>query len=384
MQHKRLNLLGIHKDTPNPKNGHIERTEAGKLTGLIQGSAVLSIYPYLNAYDPERIDNVIKATQLAYAQNGITTALEGAGNLNGFRILKSQADRQKLFLDINIYPNSDEFSLITQLQNVGPNVNGLRVAGVKLTGDGQKTSGKNSPIDRLLKLKNNKYLNQQSSVRILDQFSFNEFVDYFYANNIQIIAHSNADRATSMAISAIELAMKKHGMKDHRMTLVHMKSAKFNQLKAMKKVGIIPSFLALNIYHWGDEYHDTIIGPWKTSNFSPAGWANELGLPFTLHTDAPILDLDILGLIATAVDRKSKNGIELGKWHAISPYQAIEAVTSVAARQTFEDQIKGTLQVGKFADFVVLNGNPLTVDKHKLRELHVVETIKCGKTIFSV
>ncbi|ODA33053.1 hypothetical protein A8L45_11975 [Veronia pacifica] len=380
---KGLSLLGVHKGTPCPEEGLIEHNKNGELTGLLQGSAVLAIYPHLNVYDTEVVDKALSEAQMMYARNGITTAQEASGNLNAFRLLKSQADREKLMIDINVYPNSNEFDVITELQQPGPNINRLRIAGVKLTGDGSSDSGMNSPIDRLLKLKNNKFLNHQSSVRILDQFSFNEFVEKYYSKHIQIISHSNADRATLMAISAIEGAIDKYGLHDHRTSLIHMKGTEFSQLKLMKKLGIIPSFLALNIYYWGDEYHDRVIGPWKTSNFSPLGWANELELPFTLHTDAPILDPNIIELIASSVDRMSKNGVELGKWHAISTYKAIEAVTVNAAIQSFEETTKGTIEDGKYADMVILDQNPLTTSKNQLRSIKVLETIKEGKTIFS-
>ena len=103
----------------------------------------------------------------------------------------------------------------------------------------------------------------------------------------------------------------------------------------------------------------------------------------TLHHDAPVAGIDILNVVSSAVNRRTSSGKLLGPEQAITPYEALRAVTAGAAWQYFEENRKGTIEEGKLADFVILDKNPLKVDPEALRDLKVIETIKEGETVYS-
>jgi predicted amidohydrolase YtcJ len=84
----------------------------------------------------------------------------------------------------------------------------------------------------------------------------------------------------------------------------------------------------------------------------------------------------------TAVNRTTRTSEVLGPGQRISAESALKAVTIWAAYQHFEEDIKGSIEVGKMADFVVLSENPLTVAPTNISEIEVLETIKEGKSIF--
>jgi predicted amidohydrolase YtcJ len=84
-----------------------------------------------------------------------------------------------------------------------------------------------------------------------------------------------------------------------------------------------------------------------------------------------------------AVNRRTKDGQQLGSDQAISPYAALAAVTSDAAWQNFEERSKGTIEPGKLADFVVLAQNPLTVDPLKIKDIEIMQTIVAGESVYS-
>jgi predicted amidohydrolase len=92
----------------------------------------------------------------------------------------------------------------------------------------------------------------------------------------------------------------------------------------------------------------------------------------------------IMPLISAAVNRVTSSGKLLGGDQCVSPYQALQAVTSAAAYQIKEEKNKGTLQAGKLADFVILDKNPLKVTPSTITDIRVVETIKEGKSIFKL
>jgi hypothetical protein len=72
----------------------------------------------------------------------------------------------------------------------------------------------------------------------------------------------------------------------------------------------------------------------------------------------------------------------IGAAERVTPYQALQAVTANAAWQIKEEKSKGTLEVGKLADLVILERNPLTGDPATIKDIAVLETIKEGRTIF--
>ena len=91
---------------------------------------------------------------------------------------------------------------------------------------------------------------------------------------------------------------------------------------------------------------------------------------------------DILTAVWSAVNRVTSGGRELGPEQRMTPREAVRAVTIDAARQLFEEERKGSIEVGKLADLVLLAANPLTADPMRIREIVVQETVKEGETVF--
>ena len=92
----------------------------------------------------------------------------------------------------------------------------------------------------------------------------------------------------------------------------------------------------------------------------------------------------MLKSISSAVNRISKSGKTIGENQKTDVLSAIKAVTINAAYQYFEENEKGSIEVGKNADFVILDKNPLTVEKNEIEKIKVLETIKDGKTIYKL
>jgi predicted amidohydrolase YtcJ len=103
---------------------------------------------------------------------------------------------------------------------------------------------------------------------------------------------------------------------------------------------------------------------------------------FTIHHDAPVVSPDILASVHHAVNRITKNGRILGEEQTIPVEEALKAVTSYAAYQIFEEDKKGSIKVGKLADLVILDTNPLLLEKQKIKEIQILETIKEGNTVY--
>jgi hypothetical protein len=103
---------------------------------------------------------------------------------------------------------------------------------------------------------------------------------------------------------------------------------------------------------------------------------------YTQHHDAPVALPNSMAILATQVNRTTRSGQVLGPDQRVSAWDALRSITVNAAYQYFEEDRKGTIAVGKLADFVILDRNPLKVESEALWDLVVVETIKEGGTVY--
>jgi predicted amidohydrolase YtcJ len=115
---------------------------------------------------------------------------------------------------------------------------------------------------------------------------------------------------------------------------------------------------------------------------SPAKSAVDRDLRFTIHCDSPVVPMEPLRLVWSAVNRRSASGAQIGPAQRITPMQALRAVTIDAAYQHFEEADKGSLEPGKLADLVVLSRSPLD-DPARIDQIEVVETIVGGQTVWT-
>ncbi|MBT5334257.1 MAG: amidohydrolase family protein, partial [Gammaproteobacteria bacterium] len=129
---------------------------------------------------------------------------------------------------------------------------------------------------------------------------------------------------------------------------------------------------------------DSVLGLERGSRISPTASSLAKGITFTLHNDAPIVPPDVMRLIWATTNRLTRSGQVLGPNERISVEEALKAVTLNAAYQYFEEDRKGSIEVGKQADFVVLSANPLSVAKENLLNIKVLQTIARGTTVFSL
>jgi predicted amidohydrolase YtcJ len=195
--------------------------------------------------------------------------------------------------------------------------------------------------------------------------------------------HMNGDAAADQALRAIELAVKKYGMRDHRPVFIHASYLRPDQIAKMRAYGAIPTFLAASIPTAGD-FVVHFWGADRAAKAAGGGTFVKEGLPFTLSHDAPVSPSpSILGIVDAAVNRiAAGSGAVIGPDERLTPYQGLRAVTAYSAYQVHEEKTKGTLEVGKLADLVILDANPLKVAPTSIKSIKVLETIKEGVPIF--
>ncbi len=194
--------------------------------------------------------------------------------------------------------------------------------------------------------------------------------------------HCNGDGAIDEVLNAYEQVQKENPKEDIRHVLVHAQATRIDQLERMKELKVIPSFYVPAIYLAGDEQYSTYLGPERCNTYNPIKTALKMGLHPTFHTDCPVMPADPLMSLQTAVTRKTKSGKVIGEEECLTVYEALLCSTLYSAYQNHEEDVKGSLEVGKFADFVVLDRNPLDTSAEELSGIRVLKTIVSDKVVY--
>jgi predicted amidohydrolase YtcJ len=209
-------------------------------------------------------------------------------------------------------------------------------------------------------------------------------VQWAAENNIQIITHANGERASDLLIAAHRAAQARFPQaKAKRPVLIHGQFIREDHLDSYKQLGVIPSLFPMHTFYWGDWHVDHTVGPEAGQNISPTGWALARGMIFTSHHDAPVAFPDSMRVLDATVTRRSRGKQEvIGPQHRVDVITGLKAMTIWPAYQHFEEDKKGSLKVGKLADFVILSADPTAIDPETIDQIKVTETVKEGSTIY--
>lgn len=384
MNTKGLEKIGITAATPNPEGGLIRREKDGKTPdGVLEELAAIPVMTKVLA--PSSQENAAyflqKGQELA-ASFGHTTVQEGRAMSPQHKAIAGFAESGQLKLDIATYIDYTEPQLF-RTKWYGPNYqNHYRIAGIKLTLDGSpqgRTAWRTQPY--LLPPDGSPKTYKGYPVIPNDADVF-KVIDTAFANNYQMLVHVNGDAAGDQLFRALSYGANKYGNTDRRTVLIHGQLIRMDQLDSMKKYEVVASLFPMHTFYWGDWYKK-IIGPDKAQQISPINSALKKGLHVTSHTDAPVAFPNLMMILWTTVNRVSRSGTIMGEGERLTPYQALQCITSWSAWQHREEATKGSLKAGKLADLVILDQNPLKIDPMKLKDIKVMQTIKEGETIFT-
>ena len=387
MNSKALESAGITAQTKAPPGGVIRRedmsdTPNGVLEETAHMAAVLRVLPKIG--EPE-FDALARAGMHLYAANGFTMAQEGRSMESSDRTWMRLADSDQMLIDVVSYPDmtfSDEpFGMDTswygkQLRN------GFCIAGVKLSFDGSP-QGKTAYLSQPYLIPPH---GQSSSYRGYPAISSEEVsrkIALCYQRGWQFLAHCNGDAAGDLMLGAIKDARRMFGLgEDRRDVLIHCQTVREDQLDSMQQMGVIPSMFGMHCFYWGDWHRDSVLGPQRAERISPARSALRRGMIFSQHHDAPVALPSAIRILSSVVTRRTRSGDILGAEQCIPVEVGLKSLTIWPAYHHYEEKHRGSIEVGKLADFVILDRNPLKIDTQELATLKVHETIKEGKTIY--
>lgn len=380
-----LRKVGFAKGAPDPKGGTVRRDADGEPNGIVEEQALFAFIPLIPRKSPQQLAQDFLEVQRYYAGFGYTTAQDGQTLLPAtFNLLLDAQKSNTLLLDIISYPkwNLVEKMMAERGIHIGHEYDRhLKFQGVKITEDGSpqgKTAYLSQPYFKVPAGQGADY----RGYPVMSQEELDRWYDKFYARGWQVQTHCNGDACIDMVLAALRKAQAKYHARDDRPVIVHSQVMRREQLDTYKTLGVVPTFFPAHTFFWGDWHRDETLGPARAAFISPTGSAEKLGIRFSIHSDAPVVPPNAMQLWWSAVNRVTRSGQVLGADQRLTPMQALRALTIDAAYQQFDEAIKGSISVGKLADFVILADNPLRADPMKIKDIAVLETIKEDKTIF--
>ena len=372
-----LERAQITAETPNPPGGIIRR-QAGtqEPNGVLEESAMFQVYGRIPPLTiPQSLDAISVAAK-EYAAKGVTTAQTGfaGGPFNRIDSLVAAVEHNRLPLRVVVLPG------LGPIQKKLPDSPMLKLGAIKLLADGSiqgYTGYLRQPYAVPPEGKGADYVGYPAR----EQQEFATQVTDLHTAGYQLAIHGNGDAAIDMILEAYRQAQNAFPRQDTRHIIIHAQMTQEDQLDTMKELGVIPSFFSLHTYYWGDRHRDIFMGPERAARMSPAQSARQRGMRFTIHADAPVVPMDPLFLVWSAVNRISSGGDIIGPEQRITPLEALRAVTIDAAWQHFDEERLGSIEPGKLADLVILSESPLRFPLH-IKDIQVLETIVGGETIY--
>ena len=383
-----LARAGIAAGTPNPQGGLIRRRAgSAEPDGVLEENAYFHALPRImpQLTQAQAIGWLEKAQQL-YLQFGYTTVQDGRADPGGVATAIAAAQAGKLLVDVVSYPDLLQLGegAFMRGRYYGRQYHGhLRIGGVKLTLDGSP-QGKTAWLTEPYRVPPD---GQQAGYRgygVMDDAEARAQVAKAVANRWQILVHANGDAAIDQFIQAVRAAGPQVQAQDMRPVLIHGQTLRRDQVAQLKALGIFPSLFPMHTFYWGDWHRESVLGDPRAQNISPTGWVLQAGMRFTSHHDAPVALPSSMRVLDATVNRTTRSGAVLGAEHRVSPWVGLQSQTLWSAYQHFEEGNKGSIEVGKLADLAVLSDNPLTMEPQQLASLKVLQTIKEGRTVYSV
>jgi predicted amidohydrolase YtcJ len=390
LNRKALELAGITDCRKEVPGGSI-RCEADGQTpnGVLEENAFFGALGAFQAGISEAYNlNLFNQGMQSFARFGYTTAQEGRAFASTVVTAEAKAAQGALPIDVALYVDytakdrldSSPYYTGSGYDGIGYN-NGLRIAGLKLTIDGSpqgKTAWLSQPYFVPPEGQEKDYVGYAA----MTEEQVNDEVMDAFAKDRQVLVHCNGDAAIDRYLNAIEQAEEAHGLKDRRNVLIHGQTLRKDQIGRLKALDVMPSLFPMHTFYWGDWHRESVLGPERAAYISPTRDVLDAGMVFSSHHDAPVANPDSMRVLSATVTRVTRSGEVLGPDQRVTPYEGLKAITIWPAFQHFEEKEKGSIEVGKQADFVILSADPLTVDPLTIADIKVLETINDGQTVF--
>lgn len=374
---KALDLAKI--DINTTVNGGIIEKKNGKLTGILLDNALEKIKAILPAKTKEQLTKELLLAEQKLFEVGLTTIDEAGLNQQQIELIEELHKSTKLKLKVYAMISSTEELLEYYLKKGPYKTDRLTVSSFKFYADG--ALGSRGAC--LLKPYSDITTHQHYGLMLHEMDFYEKYAPLLYEKGFQMNTHCIGDSANQQLITVYKNVLK--GSNDKRWRIEHAQVLDSSHFELFSKYNIIPSVQpthATSDMYWATDR----LGTERVKNaYAYKKLLIQNGL-IALGTDFPIETINPLLTFYAAVERRDVKGFpENGfqKENGLSREEALKGMTIWAAIANFEETEKGSLEVGKSADFVMLNQDILTVNENAILTTKVLYTFINGEKVFS-
>ncbi len=369
-----LKLAGIDRSTPNPPGGVIVRDADGNPTGVLQETAMTLCTRLIPEPNDAQMKDAIRACMAHELSLGITSATDPAPTPAQVAVYRQMEADGELSVRINLIPivrdGDQRFPLPEKFVS-----DTLRVDSVKFFADGGMTSA-TAAISLPYKETGG------HGVLIYETEDLADAMWEAHSHGYRIGTHANGDVALEQVISVYELLNHRDPRPDLRHRIEHLALPTPDQLQRCRNLGVMAATQSVFVSAMGATFRRYMPDVYYARAYGVRSML-DAGLTVALSTDAPVVpdDNPLIG-IKTAIDRLDHAGNPLGGNQAVTPYEALYAYTLAGAILSGDEANRGSITLGKWADLVVLSGDPLITPAAQMLELVVEQTYVQGELVW--
>ncbi|MBE0573231.1 MAG: amidohydrolase [Ignavibacteriaceae bacterium] len=377
---KALELAGITKNTPDPAGGLIEKDEDGNPTGILKDNAMDLLFKVIPPPSlEENIESALRALKEA-RKLGITSVqdLTQPDEFEAYK--KILADGNLTCRIYSIWPIDKYEDIVRGGVTVHTDEGLIKRGGLKGYADGSLGASTAWFFEPYVQNPNTSGL----AIDIVTNGNLEKWATDADRNRLQICTHAIGDRANAFMLDLYEKIKATNSPWERRFRIEHAQHLRREDINRFSEIGVIAS---VQPYHCIDDgvWAEKRIGAERIKTTHPYKSLLKSGAVVAFGTDWPVAPLNPLFGIYAAVTRQTVDGKNPNGWipeEKISVEDAIKCYTLNAAYASFEEKIKGSIEVGKLADFVVLSDDILTIDPDKIKDVNVEMTIFDGEIVY--
>ncbi len=378
---KALELAGISRETADPVGGEIFRDGSGEPTGVLKDTAGDLIKKIIPVPSVHKIREGIKQAGQLFNRDGVTGVHEaGAGfTIPGpYEVRAYQQAFHNGDLSVRVYMMVytdliDELAELGFYTGFGNDY--LKIGSFKMFLDGNialKGAAVETP-----------YVDGTKGLMRETEESLTEKMRKIHRAGFQIAIHAIGDRASNTVLNVYEKILQEYPRRDHRHRIEHFILTTPAHIERAKKLAVIPVVQPGFIYYNAEGWIKNLGEERVEKQGYPLRDMLAAGLTPPASTDCPVIPISPLRGIETAVARQICTGRVIAAGQAITVDQALRMYTNYSAYASFEENIKGSIEVGKLADFAVLGASPYRVKVTEIASIPVLMTVVGGKIVYS-
>ena len=376
-----LKLAGIDRNTPDPPGGVIVRDSSGEPTGVLKDEAMTIPWKVRPARTQAEIVAGLRAAVAYASENGVTSVQDLPGNPLDLPAWNEIRKASGLTVRVNYRPSLTDWPAAKKAQTGYEQDEWLRVGGVKGFMDGALGAGTAVMFEAFSDDPGNTGLHAAEAIPLS---KIEERIAGADAAGLQVEVHAIGDKAIMELLDIFERTAKVNGPRDRRFRVEHTQHLRRKEVPRFAEQKVIAS---MQPYHAVDDgrWADRRLGPERRSGAYAFRWLLDAKATLAFGSDWSVAPISPILGIAAAVTRATIDGKQPGGWgpdQKITAEEALRAYTVTAAYAAFEEREKGSLEIGKLADFVVLSDDVLSVRPEAIDKIRIDQTVVGGRVVY--